>query len=503
VATTDPATSEPALTAHLPTSRAAENATLPAAPVRALAGPQAPWRTVADGRGESRPGDRGDRPLRMRRVFAQVTASAVAVLVVVAVAGAYASKRVAEREAVHAAAQTADLLAESAVEPALTDALLTSPAAPPAALATVDQAVRSRVLSADVVHVKLWTPSGRVVYSDEAQIIGATFALGDEERSVLTNPTTHAEVSDLSRPENVLERRQGPLLEVYRPVWTPSGQPLLFETYLSYDLVTARAGQLWRGFAGITVTSLLLMIALMLPILWRLLDRVRAGQAQRVALLERAVSASTDERARIAGTLHDGVVQELAAASFSVAGAAQHTRVAGRADLAGELDQAAAAVRGAIGGLRTLLVDIYPPSLRSAGLVAALTDLAVGLRTRDLEVDLDLPADGLTRLDEDGERLVFRVAQECLRNVAKHAAPRRVSLGLVVSAATVTLTLADDGTGFDAAAVLADPPPGHLGLPVIADLVARAGGLLEVSTAPGAGTAWRLVLDRSDRRVSA
>ena len=55
---------------------------------------------------------------------------------------------------------------------------------------------------------------------------------------MLASPTTHAEVSDLTRPENRYERGRGKLLEVYRPVWTPSGQPLLFETYSPYDSVS-------------------------------------------------------------------------------------------------------------------------------------------------------------------------------------------------------------------------------------------------------------------------
>ena len=200
----------------------------------------------------------------------------------------------------------------------------------------------------------------------------------------------------------------GKLLEVYRPVWTPGGEPLLFETYLPYDSVTARTGELWRGFAGITLTSLLLLIALMLPILWRLLDRLNAAQDQRVALLEHAVDASSDERRRIAATLHDGVVQELAATSFAVAGAAERAASEGRRDLADVLTSAAAAVRGTIGGLRSLLVDIYPPSLRTSGLVAALTDLAGTVRTRDIDVRLVLPTDDQTGLDEEQERLVYQ-----------------------------------------------------------------------------------------------
>ncbi len=449
-----------------------------------------PWVTVS-GVGR-RPGP-ADRPVRMRRIFAQVVAAIAVVLVVVAVAGAVASRKVAEREAVHDAAQTTDLLASSAVQPALEDALLTGS---PAALARLDDAVRTRVLGDAVVRVKIWMPDGRILYSDEPRIVGSTFALGAEERQVLEHPTTHAEVSDLDRPENKYEQGRGKLLEVYRPVWTPSGRPLLFETYLPYDTVTTRTSQLWRGFAGITVTSLLLLVALMLPILWRLLDRVQTAQAQRVALLEHAVDASSDERRRIAATLHDGVVQELAAASFAVTGAADRAEADGRGELARTLGTAAAAVRGCIGGLRSLLVDIYPPSLRSSGLVAALTDLAGTMRTRDIVVRLDLPEDGRTWLDEDGERLVYRVAQETLRNAARHSSAEHVDVSLAVTDETVTLSVQDDGVGFDVPTTLASPREGHLGLRVVRDLADRAGAVLQVASAPDAGTRWRLVVTR-------
>ncbi len=127
-------------------------------------------------------------------------------LVVVAVAGAVASRKVAEREAVNDAAQTTDLLAASAVQPALEDALLTGS---PAALARLDDAVRTRVLGDAVVRVKIWTPDGRILYSDEPRIIGATFALGEEERQVLENPTTHAEVSDLTARRTSTSRAAG------------------------------------------------------------------------------------------------------------------------------------------------------------------------------------------------------------------------------------------------------------------------------------------------------
>lgn len=84
-------------------------------------------------------------------------------------------------------------------------------------------------------------------------------------------------------------------------------------------------------------------------------------------LLNRAVEAATEERRRIAGALHDGVVQELAATSFAVAGSAERATSLGQPGLADELRSASDTVRTSIGGLRSLLVDIYPPSLATRG----------------------------------------------------------------------------------------------------------------------------------------
>jgi signal transduction histidine kinase len=450
-----------------------------------------PWVTVVDGGAST---DIAGPPLRMRRVFAQLVAAALLVLAVVAVGGSYASRNVAEREAVTDAATMTDLFAESTVQPALDDALL---AGDKTAFDKLDKVVRDHVIGPSVVRVKIWEPDGTVVYSDEPRVVGSKFELGDDELEVLRAGVTRAEVSDLSKPENRFESQDSKLLEVYRPVWTPDGKPLLFETYLRYDTVASRTGALWRGFAGITVTSLLLLLVLMLPIIWRLLDRVRAVQDQRVSLLEHAVDASTAERSRIAATLHDGVVQELAAASFAVSGAAEKAETDGQNDLARMLRSAATAVRGTIGGLRSLLVDIYPPSLATSGLAAVLYDLAATARTRDIDVTVVMPHDGRTGLDADGERLVYRVAQECLRNATKHAAASNVVIELAVTGSDTVLTVTDDGRGFVAEDMLDSPPEGHFGLQVMTDLAARSGARLELASAPGEGTSWRLTVPRS------
>ncbi|MDM7831125.1 sensor histidine kinase [Cellulomonas edaphi] len=443
---------------------------------------------VVLGRGPGGIDDAQDAP-RTWRVFGQLVAAAVIVLVVVAFLGLAASRRIAEQESVNDAARRTDLVADAIVGPVLQDGLLSQE---PQAVAALDSAVRAGVLGDAIVRVKVWDADGTIVYSDEPRLGGRRFPLGADEREALEHPSTEAEVSDLSAPENVYERGQGKLLEVYRPVWTPGGTPLLFETYSRYDVVTDRSGALWRGFAGITLTSLLLFVVLMLPVLWTLVDRLRRAQRSREILLQRAVEASDEERRRIAATLHDGVVQELAGSSFVLAGAADQAERSSAPELAVPLREAAATVRASIKGLRTLLVDIYPASLATAGLGAALTDLVGGLAARGVAVRLELPDGGVPHASDEQDRLVYRVAQETLRNAVAHAHASLVVVRLDHVDDALVLTVEDDGVGFDVAEALAAPPEGHFGLRLLGDLAASSGARLEVSSSRGQGCRWRL-----------
>jgi len=432
-------------------------------------------------------------PLDLRRLVWRLVLGALGVLALVGFGSASAASQLAEREAVNDAAGIADVLAEAVVQPALDEALA---AGDPAAVAAFDEIVRTRILSSSIVRVKLWSPDGRVVYADEPQLIGQTFPLDEEQVQALRNPTVRAQVSDLDRSENVFERGSDKLMEVYRPVWTPGGTQMLFEIYATYEPVRERAAQLWRGLTGVMLTSLLVLFVLTVPILWRVFDRLRNVQEQREALLVRAVDASAEERRRIAASLHDGPVQDLVGASFAVAGAAARADALGDHSLAQELNRAAGAVRSSIGSLRSLLVDIYPPSLATAGLAAALGDLAAQAGSRGLGVTLDLAEGVAESLEEDQQRLVHRVTQECLRNAAKHAPGASVTVSLHAEDADAILDVIDDGPGFDATATLAEPKPGHLGVRVLGDLVAVAGAKLDLAVAPGRGTHWRLTMTR-------
>ncbi|SHG82301.1 Histidine kinase-, DNA gyrase B-, and HSP90-like ATPase [Jatrophihabitans endophyticus] len=453
--------------------------------------------------GARRPG----RLPRLRTVLLQVGAAAVVVIAAVAVVGLLVSRRAAESESVRDAAELTNVLADTAVQPALTDPMATSTTA----AAGIAPVVRAQLLSrAAIVRVKLWSPQGRILWSDEPRLVGQRFELEGDAREALTDQQVSADISDLDEPENRYERGRGTLLEVHRAVWTPAGHPLLLETYFRYDQVADRAHSIWRGFAGITLGSIGALVLLLVPLGWTLLSRARRAQQQREDMLRRAMDASLDERRRIAATLHDGVVQDLVAASFAIAAGAQDADARGNDTLGGQLRDARDTVRSSIGGMRSLLVDIYPPNLHDAGLPAALRDLVTGLRLdAELVVDVAIDEAACDRLDPAGTEAVFRTAQEALRNVATHARATRVDVSVhreqegsgdgdgADGAGFVVLEVADDGTGFDPAT----RPAGHFGLSLMDDVAREQGGELALRTAPGAGTAWRLRLPAQRRAV--
>lgn len=154
------------------------------------------------------------------------------------------------------------------------------------------------------------------------------------------------------------------------------------------------------------------------------------------------------------------------------------------------LEETAGAVRDSIRSLRSLVVDIYPADVAQDGLPSALTDLLARAEDRGLAVDLD--AGGLgDPLPASVAGLLYRSAQEGLRNVFKHAGATRVGVRVATQAGTAVLEVVDDGAGFDAGA--GDPiASGHVGLKALAGLVADAGGTLTVDSQPGAGATLRV-----------
>ncbi len=391
----------------------------------------------------------------------------------------WVARNVASQESVRDAVIFAEQAEAMAVRPHLRAGLADGD---PQAIAELDAVVRERLLNDPTVTVRLWAPDGTIVYSDKPALIGQKFDLGEEELEVLNEGGTEAEVSDLSKPENRFENQYGELVEVYLPTQGPDGKFLL-EVYQRQAFLEAQTANMVRALAPTILGALAVLAGILLLLAWRMARRFDRDRQQREDLLLYAVNSGEAERRRIAADLHDGVVQDLAGVSFGLSALAhQHP------DVEPALTTAADRTRKAVGSLRSLLVDIYPPNLRNAGLAAAIEDLANGL---DAQVSLDLQP-GLD-LDDTSQQAFYRIAREATQNITKHAGAEHVWISLRRHGTTVALRIADDGVGF----VPGQASSGHVGLELMHDLAQQVGGRLEVGSAPGEGSVVEYAMECS------
>jgi two-component system sensor histidine kinase UhpB len=169
-------------------------------------------------------------------------------------------------------------------------------------------------------------------------------------------------------------------------------------------------------------------------------DMLERLENERRDSARRIVRAQEAERRRVARELHDELGQ-------SLTGVLLHIDQAIRAPAEADLEEAREGARRSLDDVRRIARDLRPDTLAELGLASALNALATRFTNQcgvvvDRHLDRDLPA-----LDEDVEVVVYRVAQEALTNVARHADARHVTLALSHAADAVTLTVDDDGRG--------------------------------------------------------
>jgi signal transduction histidine kinase len=182
------------------------------------------------------------------------------------------------------------------------------------ALAELDRAVRQRMQTGRLRRVKVWTPDGRIAYSDEPRLIGRRFPLERDEKRLLARGGVTSELSRLDKPENRFERGHDRLVEVYTRVKASAGIPVLYESYRDFESIAASSRALWSAILPPLLVGLALLELANLAVAAWLIRYQRRRDQQRAALLQNALDASDRERKRIVGELHDGVVQDLTGA---------------------------------------------------------------------------------------------------------------------------------------------------------------------------------------------
>ena len=229
---------------------------------------------------------------------------------------------------------------------------------------------------------------------------------------------------------------------------------------------------------------------------------LRQSHAEIEDLAGRLITAQEAERARIARDLHDDISQKLAAISIAMS----ECRLP-ELHASGELLDVLTAVQRQtielVEDIRLLSHDLHPAALKHAGLVDALRSHCSEF-ARQQSIDVVVEADGdLVIADMATALCLYRVVQEALRNIAKHANARQVHVTLRRVEEEVQLAVADDGNGFDLAK--AHELGGGLGLRSIEERVRLVGGRLSIDTAPRMGTTltvWVRVLASPARELA-
>ena len=227
------------------------------------------------------------RGLARNAVVWFVTADIVAVVLIAGV-GLAIARRIATDEAILDARGVVETDGRH-VAPVITDGLL---GAGRVGFDNLDMVVRQRVLSVQVVRVKVWDGSGRIVYSDDKPLIGERYPLGSDEREALQHQTSAADFSDLTKPENRDERSYGKLLEVYSGVRTREGTPVLFEAYLRFDKVTDDGSRILAEFAPALLGGLVALFLIQIPLAVAMTRRVARAEEGRRRLLQQAIESS-------------------------------------------------------------------------------------------------------------------------------------------------------------------------------------------------------------------
>ena len=219
----------------------------------------------------------------------------------------------------------------------------------------------------------------------------------------------------------------------------------------------------------------------------RLYEELTERERELQELLRQLLTAQEEERRRVAYDVHDGLAQTAAAAY-------QHLQTFARryppdsAPAQEVLEEALELLQQTVGEARQVISDLRPTVLDDFGLAAAVRQQVATLRSEGWEVDYE-EALGDERLPTEVEMTLFRVAQEALTNVRKHARTSRAHVALERLGETVRLLVRDEGGGFRPDKAANGGGPGErIGLSGMRERVSLLGGRFEIHSEPGTGT---------------
>lgn len=369
--------------------------------------------------------------------------------------------------------------------------------------------VRSRILQFPLVLVTVWRRDGTVVFSTQRDLVGKKFpvspALGRAFASGRTVSALGGSQAVGSVPASGIP---DPVLESFVPLHLGKGSKpsVVVQAYSDYSAVQAQISRLFKSILLIMSVGLLVLYLLLLPITLRLsrrideqgdrmqmlLSRERSTQYERRRLLDRTLRAAEEERTRLAAELHDGPVQRLARLGYGL----ERVRTRYRNGDQPGADELLAELQGGVfeevKDLRGMMSRLRPPVLDTRGLEDALRDRAEAIQ-EDSGIQCTVQSEMKGRLAPSLETVLYRVSQEALQNVVKHARARHARVVLARNNGSVVLEVHDDGVGFNTLRTRSSGGD-HFGMMAMRERVEMIGGSCDVDSMPGQGTRIRVVM---------
>ena len=232
---------------------------------------------------------------------------------------------------------------------------------------------------------------------------------------------------------------------------------------------------------------------------WFLYDRFRKNQrisaekienmekVQKIMVLNSMLQGQEDERRRIARDLHDGLGTLLAATRMQIQNVERELKKLGEIDLA---DKAQKLIDNACKEVRRISHDMMPGALEEMGLIAAVEDLIDDVRAqREIIYNLQLP-DLELRLDKQKAINIYRIIQEVLQNIIKHAQANIVEISISEVEDHIVIDISDDGLGFEPEAIA----EGGIGLSNINSRIRYLGGTMKLDSQPGEGSHYAFII---------
>lgn len=335
-----------------------------------------------------------------------------------------------------------------------------------------DDVLRSHVESGTLQRVKVWKVVQdsrlRLVYSDLADIVGQEKPLAPSRASLLGTDGTLV----LAVPDDAAHVTESALVGETVEVFTAfdsGSEEFLLESYFATGS-EEQAARLRSHLLPVLAGGMIVLTTAAAPLAIALGRRLNEAEAEST----RTAREREDERIRLGQRLHDGVVQDLAGASLALSALARQDR----SDPA-RVEAIAGTLRADILLLRALLEDLVPAEVAWSDLSVRLEQIAraAGLPGAAVHVHESPEA------DPEVTRILCGLARELLLNAARHGEADTVVVTARVVSGQAWLEVVDDGRGFDRR----EPGDGHVGLRIVEQVVRKAAGSVEISSAPGEG----------------